>query len=64
MRKRRRKGFSLTEMVVVMGILLVLYSMVLIYVSVLTRSKARIQGIVTQRNAVHESFLPQSSDSR
>lgn len=57
MGKRRRSGFSLTEMVVVMAIMLILYSMALIYVTVLSRSREKISRIVAERNAAHERFL-------
>lgn len=57
MLRKRRKGFSLTEMVVVMAIMLILYSITLIYITVLTRSKAKIENIVNRRSAAQESYL-------
>jgi prepilin-type N-terminal cleavage/methylation domain-containing protein len=64
MGKRHRRGFSLTEMVVVMAILLILYSISMIYITVLTRSKAKISRIVAGRDAAHESYLRRSAGGR
>jgi len=64
MGKWNRRGFSLTEMVVVMAILLILYSISMIYITVLTRSKAKINRIITARDAAHERYLRRSSGGR
>jgi prepilin-type N-terminal cleavage/methylation domain-containing protein len=61
MSKGRRRGFSLTEMVVVMGIMMILYAMIFIYITVLTRTKERIRTITTGRNETHESFVREAT---
>jgi len=61
MSKGRRSGFSLTEMVVVMGIMMILYAMIFIYITVLTRTKDRIRTITTGRNETHESFVREAA---
>jgi len=52
-----RRGFSLTEMVVVMAILMILYGISMIYITVLTNTRKKVGRIVEHRDSAQEAYL-------